>query len=530
MIQVRDLSYSTGTRRLFENVSFSTSPDSRIGLVGANGLGKSSLLRIIVGESKPSSGRVYLSKNIKIGYLPQQIPEDIQEFTLEDFLFFGTEMVGPWRIAKEVEKGSHIAESTYLNAIEFLVENGGYANLSKFEGYIRSEFEGREPKDVFLKELSAGEQRLAYLFKFDIVGYDFWLLDEPTNFLDLKNLRRIYRLLEQSQHPFLVVSHDRYVLRNFCSRIMEIQPTGIMAYTGNYDDFLVQREMNKEAIERKNSVIVRTIKRLEKASARLLQVGAQKDIPSLCKKGQVIRGQVKRLSETMKEEVQDSTKPNIFFRESDKSSKKVIDIDGLIKIFGDRFIFEGAKAEIRAGEKIGLVGYNGAGKSTLLKILLGFDHDFDGKAALGPSVFPGYFDPHAEHFSFQDTIERVVLHGVPQINKPQVYGVMRSAGIKADPSRPLSSLSGGELSRLQLAMIAKCTTNLLLLDEPTNHLDLVAIESLEESLAAYSGTVIVISHDFYFLDNVVDSYLLVKDGKLRDIGKISDEVFLELSL
>jgi len=528
MIQIHNLSYSADSKTLFKNLNLSISSSSRIGLVGPNGSGKSTLIKIISGELEPDSGYVSLRKNVRLGYLPQQVSSETEELTLADFLFHGTHLHYAWQITQSSENNDSVTEAEYCAAIDQILAEDGFNQLSKFASIIRSVFD-KDIEETFLGELSAGEQRLAYLLKFDVIRCNLLLLDEPTNFLDLKNLERIYTFLERNTHPYIIVSHDRYILTNHCNEIIELNPGGLLRCSGNYDDFIIQRELKKSAINRRTSVIQRTMKRLEKTSQRLLQIGSQKDIPSLCKKGQVIKGQIERLKKEIQDSIQDSLKPKLYFNELPRSSRKVVTIKDLSKVIDDRFLFNSAEFELYAGQKIGLVGYNGVGKTTFLRLILGFDSDYEGKVECSPSIVPGYFSAEGDHLKPEESIEKNILDQLPVVNNTLVYQLLRNAGVNVDPSRPLGSLSGGERSRLQLAIIANKKTNLLILDEPTNHLDLTACESLEESLAAYKGAVIVVSHDFYFLDSVVDSFVLLHKGKIKNVGKISQEVFFELT-
>ena len=525
MLQIKDLSYEFPGKSLFTDVSFMVQSHSRVGLIGGNGSGKSTLAKIIVGQETSGSGDVFVQKGARIGYLPQVIPLEIQQMTLENFLYVNTPLNNAW-LQTTQQDTSTLDPDTYSEALDSLSEQGGYTWLQRFERVLKDEF--AKTGSHHIGELSSGEQRLAYLNKLSITNSSILVLDEPTNFLDLKNLDRIYRFLHETKIPYLIISHDRHILNNHCDEIVELMPHGAMKFSGNYDDYLMNRELKKSAIERSNAVITKTVHRLEKTSQRLLQIGRQKDIPSLSSKGRVIQGQIERLRMNFQDNLSEQIKPNLRFGEEDAGSNKMITLRDLIKIYDDRFIFENAELEVYRKEKLAVVGYNGSGKSTLLRIIAGIDSDYDGQSKLSPSASIGYFGQD-DSLTSNLSIDRVILKAVPSANMTQVYQIMNNAGLKADSIRDFASLSGGERSRLKLAILAAKRTNLLLLDEPTNHLDLAAREALEESIIAYEGTVLVVSHDFYFLDNVADNYILINDGKIKRVGQISQEVFLEIS-
>ncbi|TYQ30482.1 ABC-F family ATP-binding cassette domain-containing protein [Pseudanabaena sp. UWO310] len=508
--------YPTG--EVLKDVNWEVKTGDRIGLVGVNGAGKSTQLKIIAGEIEPTAGQIVRPSSLKIAYLSQ-------EFDIEETRTVKQEMWQAFQEVREIQKELAIVH----HHLENLKDGEDYEPILKkmdrlqrqFEDHNGYELESRIDKllpdlgfkaddgDRFVSEYSGGWQMRMGLGKILLQSPDLLLLDEPTNHLDLETIEWLEKYLRSLSTPMVIVSHDREFLDRLCTSIVETERGVSTTYLGNYSSYLAQKAEAKAA---QGAAFERQQKYIEKQ-----QVFVDRFRASATRSTQA-KSREKQLDKIDRIEAPESDVRTLKFHfpPASRSGRVSVEIKNLTHAYGDQILFLGAKLEIERGDRVAFLGPNGAGKSTLLKMVVGKESYNEGEIVLGHNVLIGYFEQNqAEALDLNKDVFHTIHDDFPKMTHEEVRGVLGKFLFSGDTVfKNVRDLSGGEKARLALAKMLLTPVNFLILDEPTNHLDIPAKEMLEAALREYEGTVAVISHDRYFISQVANKIVEIRDGEL----------------
>lgn len=542
-ITISNATLILGAHVIFRDLNWEIQHDQRIGLIGPNGAGKSSLFKMITGEHTPEKGGTVISaKGVTVGYLPQH-PEFDTERTAISLTLEGNPRVAEVEAElKRVESklgdpevyGNSKALERALDAQHKLLEEFESLGGANYESRVREILRGLGlPESDFekpVRALSGGQKKLIGLARLILANPSVLLLDEPDNHLDMPGKAYLEKLINDYQGAVVIISHDRYILDAVASHIAEIEDGRITTFTGNYTEYIVDKEERLARQEELFQIQQREIGRLEMALKRYKQWVVFND-----KFATRIHNMEARI-----ERIEKIDRPVLERRKMDLSlngwrgSNQVLEFVEVSKTFnphpsplpkgeGVRAVLSHINFLIRHGERVGLIGANGAGKSVLLRLILGKEQPTSGEIKIGPSVKVGYYAQEHETLDFDQTILDAVRFGGNMSEGRAVSFLTRYLFTYRQATQKIGSLSGGERSRLQLALLVLSGANFLLLDEPTNNLDIASAEVLENALDDFNGTVLVISHDRYFLDRTVNRIFELKDSCITEfIGGYSD--------
>lgn len=524
VVSVQNLTLSFGENTLFKDVSFDIYEKDKVGFVGANGAGKTSLFKVLKGDYLPDSGGCFIGKNVKIGYMEQHTCSD-NKTVYDELISVFDDLIEMEKqledIAAELTRKATdelIAKQDFLTN-EFQA-NGGltYKSLTRSSliglGFDEKDF------DMPTSKLSGGQKSKLILAKLLLSKADLLLLDEPTNHLDISAVEWLESFLASFSGAFIVISHDRYFLDKVTDKTIEIENNKLRSYKGNYSEFLVKKEAEQKAIEEKYELDLKEIERLEGIIAQQRQWNREKNIKTAESKEKVIE----RIKAQMV--VPDAMVQKIRFDFTPKcvSGDDVLDIFELSKSFGDKKIFENVSFQIKKGQRVFLLGDNGCGKTTLLKILMQDYFPESGKFKFGANLFTGYFDQVQAKLDLSKTAIDEVWSAFPHLTETRVRNALAAFLFKGDEVyKVLEKCSGGERARIALLKLMLGQFNFLLLDEPTNHLDAFSREELENTLLNYSGTMLIVSHDRYFINKLATSIIeLTPNGVNTYLGNYDD--------
>ena len=524
VVSVQNLTLSFGEQTLFSDVSFDIYEKEKVGFVGANGVGKTSLFKVIKGDYHADSGACFIGKNVKVGYMEQHTCSDNRTVydelisVFDDLIKMEKELDDIALKLTESADDALIARQDYLTN-EFQ-KNGGLT----YKSLTRSSLIGLgfDEKDFFMEtaKLSGGQKSKLILAKLLLSKADLLLLDEPTNHLDIRAVEWLEGFLSAFSGAFIVISHDRYFLDKITNRTIEIENCKLRSYKGNYSDFLIKKKAEQKAIEDKYEQDLKEIERLEGIIAQQRQWNREKNIKTAESKEKVIE----RIKAQMV--VPDAKVQKIRFDFTPKcvSGEDVLDVFELSKSFGDKKIFENVSFHLKRGERVFLLGDNGCGKTTLLKILMQDYPASNGKFRFGANLFTGYFDQVQAKLDLNKTAMDEVWSAFPYLTETRLRNALAAFLFKGDEVyKKLEKCSGGERARIALLKLMLGQFNFLLLDEPTNHLDAFSREELENTLLNYSGTMLIVSHDRYFINKLATAIVeLTPDGVNSYIGNYDD--------
>jgi ATP-binding cassette subfamily F protein 3 len=532
-VNLTNLKLDLFARPILTKVDWEIHADRCVGLIGANGAGKSSLLNLIAGELTPDGGSITRAKGLTIGYLAQEPRLDPDRTALDEALSAHMELHAIEADLQRLEMqlgdpavyGDEKALNRALDQQHHLLLRFEELGGANYEKRVRETLRGLglDEADLALKcaALSGGQKKLIGLAKLLITQPDLLLLDEPDNHLDLAGKAFLERTINDYHGAVVIVSHDRYLLDRVVDEIAELEAGRVTVYPGTYSEYAYDRQMRLARQQQLYDVQQREIGRLQAAAKQLLMWGRQYDNEKFIKRGKAILGRIEKLDKI--------ERPTLEPRRMDlqingwRGSQKVLEIKGLAKSFGDAALFDGLALLIRHGERVGLVGPNGAGKSVLLKIVLGEIEPDGGEVIVGPSVTIGYYAQQHETLDRTQTLIDVIRHA-RRCSEGEAVAFLRKFLFAYEQTRlRIGDLSGGERSRLQLALLMLSDANFLVLDEPTNNLDIASAEVLEEALGSFEGTVLCVSHDRYFLDRITGRTVELAAGQLADYpGGYSD--------
>ena len=516
-----------GGNSIFRDIDLEIMEGERIGLVGENGGGKSTLFKLLAGKDTPTEGVISRRRNLTIGYLAQEadpgqshktVFEAVSEVTQElvDLPFMLSQLEA--RMADpEVDSDPDLMKAIldeYGKAQERFDALGGYTLEHKVEAVLHGLGFGPAWYDLEVGSLSGGEKKLVNLARFLIKAPDLLLLDEPDNHLDLDAKAWLEQYMQSYPGTVLIISHDRQLLDHAVKKIFELEDGKISAYFGNYSYYFEERQRRLLKQNEIYAVQQGEIKRLE-TSMRQLK-GWSKFNDKFATRAEDMAKRVERAKQESVDRPilnRDKIKVNL---DADRSGKIVLEVKGLSKSFDERVLFEPFDLTILYGERVGIVGANGSGKTTLLKTMMELIPLDSGSVKIGASVVVGYYAQEQETLPFDSTPLDFVRRIKP-INEPQAISFLRGLLFSyEDIHTSIRRLSGGEKSRLQIARLMLTDANFLLLDEPTNNLDIASVEVLEAALEEFEGTILTVSHDRYFLDKIVTKIVAISDdGSVR---------------
>jgi ATP-binding cassette subfamily F protein 3 len=523
MLSLNNLSYYLGSRPLYEDISLHIKPKDKIGLIGANGTGKSTLLKLIIGDLTPDEGSISRSNDCTIGFLNQDLlsyesQDSILEvamkaFEKENFL------------KKEIDKVLEAMDANYtdelLDKLTKLQEQfeilEGYTIQSKAEEIL--EGLGFQTADLVkpLNTFSGGWRMRVMLAKLLLVRPSLLMLDEPTNHLDLPSIQWIEDYLSKYEGAIIIVSHDREFLDRSAKSIVEISSRNLNIYAGNYSFYLEEKslrsEIQKSAFENQQQKIKQTEKFIERFKAKAT-------------KARQVQSRVKSLErlDIIDDVIDETAKVNFRFNFKTQPGRHIVKFEDVSKSYGDLKILEKSTVTIERGDKIALVGANGKGKSTLLRIISGTE-PINGKVELGHNVNMSFFAQHQlESLNIENTLLEELKQAGTDKTEMELRSVLGCFLFSSDEVfKKIKVLSGGEKSRVALAKVLISESNFLLLDEPTNHLDMTSVNILTQALLQYAGTYIIVSHDRHFVKNVANKIWYIENQEIKEYPGTFDE-------
>lgn len=533
-ITVNELSMSFGARDLFKKVSFALEENDKLGIIGTNGCGKSTLFKIILGEADATSGNVFIAKNKTIGILTQDCAFEVSNLTgrsaLEQMYAAFPELIRmeeklailEEQMASEKNSDEHIRLSEeYHNLYTKFSNLGGLDYKSRCASILlKMGFEERALSlDVDL--LSGGQRTRLALSKQLCREPDLLLLDEPTNHLDIETVQVLENYIKNYKKCVLIISHDRYFLDQVTNKTLAMEHGEAKLYNGNYTQSMKQREIDREIAEKHYINQQREIARQEAYIAQQRAWNRERNIVAAESRQKMLDKMVKL------ERPKEAPKPvKIKFTQSLQSGNEVLRVAGLSKFFGTKKLFENMDFLIRRGERVFIIGKNGCGKSTLLKMLVGETELTSGVIEAGYNVEIAYFDQQNQNLTESNTVLDELWNAYPDKREFEIRSALaRFRFTQEDCEKTVSVLSGGERARLTLAKLILSPMNLLILDEPTNHLDIISREALERALDEFGGTILIVSHDRYLVNKLATRVIEIDNERSTGADFIDYPVF-----
>jgi ATP-binding cassette subfamily F protein 3 len=503
---------------VLKDVTWEVKTGDRIGLVGVNGAGKSTQLKIIMGEVEPTAGEIIRPTSLHIGYLTQEFEVDPRRTVREEFwtVFQEANQVHHQliEIPQRMEKADPEELDRLIHQLDRLQRQfealDGYGLEARIEKILPEMGFTIDDGDRLVSSFSGGWQMRMSLGKILLQTPDILLLDEPTNHLDLETIEWLEKFLKDLTTPMVIVSHDREFLDRLCTKIVETERGVSTTYLGNYSAYLHQKYEQQSA---QLSAYERQQKELEKQQAFVDRFRASATRSTQAKSREKQLEKVEKIEAP----IADVRTLKFQFPPAVRSGREVVTIKNIVHIYDDKILFFGANLEIERGDRVAFLGPNGAGKSTLLRLIVGLEPPTEGSIEIGKhNVIPSYFEQNqAEALDLTKTVLNTIHDEVPDWKDVEVRSLLGRFLFSGETVlKKVESLSGGEKARLALAKMLLAPANLLILDEPTNHLDIPAKEMLESALKVYEGTVLIVSHDRYFISQVANKIVEIRDGEL----------------
>ena len=517
-LSVRNLEMTFVERTLFRDVSFDVERNDKVGFIGANGVGKTTLFKVLNGELEPSGGMVAFEKNTVVGYMEQHACSnprmDVYHELLSVFDYLADMEREIGFITDRIDRGAGdlnelVERQTQL--IEQFEAQGGLTYKSRTRAALLGLGFSEADFTMPVGSLSGGQRSKLLLSRSTLL-----LLDEPTNHLDIKSVNWLEDFLRDFQGAMMIISHDRYFLDRVTNKTIELEHQKVMCYKGAYSEFIKKKQAYNESLKNKYENDLKEIKRIEGIVEQQKRWGRERNFITAASK----QKQADRIKEQLVAPESELETMRMRFTPRCESGNDVLICRGLAKRFGDKRLFENLSLHIRKGERVFILGENGCGKTTLFRILTGGMAQDRGEYDYGANVMVGYFDQMQQNLDLSKTAINEVWDAFPNLSQTEVRSALASFLFKGeDVFQPLSKMSGGERARISLLKLMLKGSNFLLLDEPTNHLDASSREELENTLLAYSGTMLIISHDRYFINKLAHRVLVLqKDGVKEYLG------------
>ena len=522
MLRLEKISKIYPTGEVLKDVSWEIRNGERIGLVGVNGAGKSTQLKIIAGLEEATDGSLISEGDPSIAYLKQEFDVDLSRTVREELFEAFKEASDLLHSQKLVQENmeSELA-SKDLDYLDLLIKElsviqskfesiNGYDLESKVEKLLPTIGFNQNEADRLVGDFSGGWQMRIALGKILLQSPDLLLLDEPTNHLDLETIEWLENYLINQKIAMVIVSHDRSFLDKVCTRIVNTERGKSKSYLGNYTSYLQQRDFELESIkvayekQQKDIQVQKAyIERFRASATRSTQAKSREKLLDKVEKIEAPENNLKG--------------PNFKFLEAPRAGRDILNIKDLTHSYEDNILFLGAFLELEPGERIAFLGPNGSGKSTLLRLIMGLEEPDEGSITIGKyNIIPSYFEQNqAEALELEKTVIETISQSVPDWTQTEIRSLLGSFGLTNDSVfKEVSQISGGEKARLALALMIIKPSNLLILDEPTNHLDIPSKQMLEQALSNYNGTALIVSHDRYFISKVANKIVEIRDGQL----------------
>jgi len=511
ILSCNNINKSFVTGPVLTNVSFHVNEREKVAIVGVNGAGKSTLLKIITGEMSADSGEVYFAKGTSVGYLAQhqeletdQTIYDVMLETKKDVLDLDTQMRQLEHAMKQAE-GEELEKllSDYTRCNHEFEQKNGYAYRSEVTGVLKGLGFAEEDFSKPVSQLSGGQKTRVYLGRLLLSTPDIIFLDEPTNHLDMNSIAWLETFLLNYKGAVVIVAHDRYFLDKVVSKVVEIEHTKAETYQGNYTQFAAKKAAARETLLKHYLNQQREIKHQEEVIAKLRSFNREKSIKRAESREKML-DKMERIEKpiTMDAQMHFELEPQYI------SGNDVLTVTGLAKSFGQNHLFSDLNFEIKRGERVAIIGNNGTGKTTILKILNEMLPPDAGEMKLGVKVKIGYYDQEHQVLHAEKTLFDELQDEYPHLDNTRIRNILAAFLFTGDDVyKQIKSLSGGERGRVSLAKLMLSEANFLVLDEPTNHLDITSKEILEDALNRYTGTVLYVSHDRYFINRTATRIL-----------------------
>ena len=530
ILSAQHIAKSFGVNAVLRDVSLTVQQGDRIGLVGVNGCGKSTLMRILAGLDAQDGGEISLVRGLRVGYLAQQNMVTSGETVWNELQKVYEQVFAMEKKLRELEDEMAHAHTDaqrfaqlsadYDRLTQRFEEADGYSWKSMVSGVLNGLGFKPAQYDQCVDSLSGGEQTRLCLARLLLQKPDLLLLDEPTNHLDMETLQWLENYLAAYKGSVLVISHDRYFLDHVCTGIVEILMGASEQYNGNYTRYIAQRQERFESRMRAYEIQQKEIERQQAIIARYRMFNREKSI-------RAAESREKALDRMEKlEKPVDERAIRFSFEARRRTGEDVLQLTEISKSFGEKHLFHDLTLRVRAGDRVALIGPNGVGKSTLIKIIVGEEQPDTGFIRYGSNVDIGYYDQHQSTLHADKTALDEIWDRFPQMEQSNVRGALGMFLFTGDDVfKPIHTLSGGEKGRVALTALMLRKDNLLLLDEPTNHLDMDSREVLEDALTDFGGTIITVSHDRYFINRIANRIIEMQpDGVTEYIGNYDDYI------
>lgn len=522
VLNVSNLAKSYPNKEIFSGLSFNLEKGDKAGLVGLNGAGKSTLFNILTGRLRPDDGKIFIPQDVKVGYLEQILSLD-SDMTIYDYCLSVFE--GLIKLEADIrdleKKMSTETDSDKLAAImdeytrksETYHNKNGYAIESELEGTLSAMGFAKSDFNKKISDLSGGQKARVELAGLLLEKPDLLLLDEPTNHLDIKAINFLETFIKNYKGTAIIISHDRYFLDATVNRMMVLENGRLSSYAGNYTTFMAQRKKDMEVRIHQYKSQQKEIERQEEIIDRLKNLGGSKRKRGISQS----RSRQKLLDkmERIEKPIELADTMNLKFTPRIQSGMDVLKVEDLRMSFDGEEIFKNISFDIYRNERAAIIGDNGVGKTTLFKIVLGELYQDGGKAKMGEAVNVGYFDQEQKSLNIENTIFDEIRETFPMLTNFEIRSYLaKFMFYDTDVFREISELSGGERARISLLKLMISDCNFILMDEPTNHLDIDSKEILEDAILDFEGTLLIISHDRYFLNKIASKILDMKSDRM----------------